>query len=182
MTDGSLWTGTIFRLDPDLSLHRVKEPVSIPNGISWTLDNKSIYLTDSPTGKIIKYPYDVKTGAVDLSSGEDFFECPYEGGVPDGHCQDAEGCFWIACFGTSKVVRVNTQGQVIAVIELPTRCVTCPGIAGQDLYITSAEEEDPDKHPESVRYQGALFKVHIGVDAAPVNKFKVDQASKQVSK
>lgn len=163
----------VHRLDPDLSIHRVIQPVSIPNGTSWTLDNKYIYFTDSPSGQIKKYPYNIEDGSIDLAAGKPFFTCPIEGGVPDGHAQDVEGCFWISLFGTGKVVRVNTSGEVIAEIELPTRCPTCPGICGEDLYITSAEEEDPDNHPESVKYQGAVFKVHIGVKGAPLNKFKM---------
>lgn len=165
--------GVVFRLDSDLSLHRILEPVTIPNGMSWTFDNKTMYLTDSPTTEIRGYPYDASTGKIDFPAGETFFKCPIEGGVPDGHCQDAEGCFWIAMHGTWKVVRVNPQGEIIAEIELPTRCVTCPGICGEDLYITSAEDEEPEKYPESTKLQGATFKVHIGVKGSPLNKFKM---------
>lgn len=149
------------------------EKVTIPNGKSWALDNKTIYMTDSPTGAIYTYPYNNQTGEIDHSVKKEFFKCPIEGGVPDGHCQDAEGCFWIALFGTSKVVRVDTAGQVIAEIDLPTRCVSCPGICGEDLFITSAEEEEPERYPESVRFQGAVFKVSIGVKGAPLNEFKM---------
>ena len=154
-------------------MHNIKEPVTIPNGISWTFDNKTVYLTDSPTGRIDAYPYDPESGDIDLSARRPFFECPIEGGVPDGHCQDADGHFWIALFGTSKVVRVTPEGEIVAEIELPTRCVTCPAICNEDLYITSAEEEEPDKFPESTKLQGAVFKVHIGVTAAPINEFKM---------
>ncbi|KAI4849410.1 hypothetical protein E4T44_03367 [Aureobasidium sp. EXF-8845] len=165
--------GILFRLDQDLSLHRVKEPVTIPNGMSWTLDNKTMYITDSPTGKIDAYDYNLETGKIDFAAGRPFFKCPFEGGVPDGHAQDAEGYFWVAFFGTSKVLRVSPAGEVSVEIELPTRCVTCPAICGEDLYITTAEEEDPDKYPESAKLQGATFKVPIGVTAAPINEFKM---------
>ncbi|KAL1305220.1 hypothetical protein AAFC00_002138 [Neodothiora populina] len=165
--------GVLFRLDSDLSLHRIIEPVTIPNGISWTPDGKSVYFTDSPTTEIKKYPYDAATGKIDVSAAKPFFKCPIEGGVPDGHCQDAEGCFWIAMHGTWKVVRLNPDGEIIAEIELPTRCVTCPGIAGQDLYITTAADEEPEKYPESTKLQGATFKVPIGVSGCPLNKFRM---------
>jgi len=164
----------LFRLDPDLKLHRIIDPVEIPNGTSWTLDDKSIYFTDSPSGEIRKYPYDTSTGAIDINNSKPFFKTPYEGSVPDGHAQDAEGCFWISLFGGWKVVRVSTAGEIIAEIDLPTRCPTCPGICGEDLYITSAEEEDPDTYPDSVKYNGAVFKVHIGVKGAPLNKFRME--------
>lgn len=141
--------------------------------MTWTLDNKTMYMTDSPSQCITAHPYDPATAKLDTSSGRTFFKCPIEGGVPDGHCQDAEGFFWIAMHGTSKVVRVNPQGEIVAEIELPTRCVTCPGICGEDLYITSAEEEEPEKYPDSKKLQGATFKVHIGVKGCPLNKFKM---------
>ncbi|KAF2148736.1 putative anterior fat body protein [Myriangium duriaei CBS 260.36] len=168
--------GTLFRLDPDLTLHTIKKNVSIPNGISWSLDDKFVYITESTDNAITKYPYNLDTGAIDWDAGKIFFQCPYEGGAPDGHARDAEGCFWICCFGTGKVVRVNEAGKIIAEVEVPTRCVTCPGICGEDLYITSAEEEEPDKHPQSVKLQGGVFKVHIGVKGAPLNEFVLDKA------
>lgn len=52
--------------------------------MSWTLDDRTMYFTDSPSGKIVAYPYDAATGNVDCANGKDFFTCPYEGGVPDG--------------------------------------------------------------------------------------------------
>lgn len=74
----------LFRLDPDLSLHRVKEGILIPNGLTWSADNKTMYFTDSPSGKIVAYPYNLETGETEWSEGKTFFTCPYEGGVPDG--------------------------------------------------------------------------------------------------
>lgn len=151
--------GVLFRLDPDLNLHRVKESVTIPNGISWTLDSKTMYFTDSPSGKIMSYPYDLATGAISFSEGKVFFTCPVEGGVPDGHCQDEDGFIWVACHGTGKVFRLDQNGTIVAEIRLPTRCVTCPAFCGTELFITSAAEEEPEKYPWSMRYQGALFKI-----------------------
>ena len=168
--------GVLFRLDPDLSLHRVHEPVTMPNGTSWSLDNKWMYFTDSPSGTITKSPYDPATGKADFSKSEVFFKCPYEGGVPDGHAQDEEGCFWIAIFGAGRVVRVSPEGQIVAEVEVPTRCVTCPGFAGTDLFITTASEKDPEKYPESKEYGGAIFCVNVGVRGCPINRFKMDVA------
>lgn len=164
--------GVVFRLDEDLSIHRIKENVTIPNGMSWALDNRTIYITDSPSGEITQYPYDSESGKISFDQGKTFFTCPIEGGVPDGHCQDEEGHFWVALFGTGKVVRVSPQGEVVAEVEVPTRCVTCPEICGTDLFITSAAEEDPEQYPWSTKYQGALFKVDVGVRGSPRNKFR----------
>lgn len=105
------------------------------------------------------YPYDESTGKVSFSEGKVFFTCPIEGGVPDGHCQDEEGFLWVACHGTGKVFRLDRDGNIVAEIELPTRCVTCPAFAGTELFITSAAEQEPEKYEWSKKYGGALFKI-----------------------
>ena len=42
--------GVLFRLDPDMTLHRMIEKVSIPNGICFSPNEKIMYFIDSPTG------------------------------------------------------------------------------------------------------------------------------------
>ena len=163
--------GILFRLDDDLSLHRVLEGITIPNGTSWTKDNKTMYFTDSVTRSIMAYPYNAETGEASFSEGKVFYKV--ESGVPDGHCQDEEGCLWVANHGTGKVFRVNPQGETVAEIQLPTRCVTCPAFCGTDLFITTMREVEPKKYPESTKLQGALFKVNVDVRGKPLNKFKM---------
>jgi len=167
--------GVLFRLDPDLSLHRMKTGLTIPNGISWSLDNTTMYLTDSPSGEITSYPYDLASGIADWSAGRTFFKCPYAGAVPDGHAQDIEGHLWVALFGAGRVVRVNPQGAIVAEITLPTRCVTCPAFCGTELVITSAQEEEPQKFPESKGLQGAVFKIDVGIEGRPLTKFRLEK-------
>jgi len=166
--------GIVFRLDPDLSIHRVIQPVTIPNGMSWSPDNKTIYVTDSPSGKIMAYPYNLETGDISLNEGKVFFSSPFEGAVPDGHARDEHHNFWIAFFGSSKVLQVSPEGEVLTEVTVPARCVTCPTICGTDLFVTSAQEQDPEKYPESAKNQGSVFKVDIGVKGRSVNKFRLD--------
>ena len=161
--------GVLFRLDGDLTLHRVLENIIVPNGTSWSLDSKTMYFTDSPTQSIMAYPYNAETGEASYTEGKVFFQV--ETGVPDGHCQDEEGCLWVANHGNWKVVRVNPQGQVIAEVQLPTRCVTCPVFCGTELFVTTMKEMEPDKYPESTKLEGALFKIDVGVRGRPMNKF-----------
>ena len=132
-----------------------------------------MYFTDSPSGTIKAYPFNPETGDVCFSEGKTFFAV--EGGVPDGHCQDEEGNLWVAGHGTGKVFRVSPEGEIIAVVELPTRCVTCPAFCGTELFITSMTEQEPEKYPWSVKYQGALFRIDVGVWGKPLNKFKMAQ-------
>ncbi|KAF2088985.1 hypothetical protein K490DRAFT_38430, partial [Saccharata proteae CBS 121410] len=161
--------GTLFRLDPDGTLHRMMEGVHIPNGMSWTADDKHMYFTDSPSKNIYKFDFDVKTG--NISNKRVFYHVPEEHGVPDGHVLDEQGYMWAAIHGAGKVIRLSPEGKVVAEIIVPTRCPTCPAFAGEDLIITSSEEEMPDKFPNQ-KYQGRVFKVHVGVKGMKPNRFR----------
>ena len=161
--------GVLFRLDPDLKLHRVIEKVTIPNGIGWTKDDKIMYFIDTPTMNIFKFDYDISTG--DISNKRVFFH--YDGaGGPDGFVLDSEGYLWVAICGGGKVLRISPDGKIVGEISLPTRMISCPAFAGEELFLTSAEEEDPNQYPESVKYAGSIFKVNVGVSGAQLHEYK----------
>ncbi|KAJ9644043.1 rRNA-processing protein cgr1 [Coniosporium tulheliwenetii] len=162
--------GVLFRLDSDMTLHRMVEGLSTPNGITWSPDDKTMYFADGPTKNIFAFDYDAATG--NISNKRVFFRVEDEGAVPDGHCIDEEGYMWTAVFGAGKVVRISPEGKAVAEIKLPTRSISCPAFAGEDLFITSAEEEEPDKYPESAKLQGSLFKCSVGIKGRKLYRFK----------
>ncbi len=163
--------GVLFRLDPDLTLHRMIEGVSIPNGIGWSADDARMFFIDSPTRNIYVFVFDLESGS--LSNGEVFFHYGDDDeGVPDGFAMDVEGNLWTAICGGGKVLKISPEGKVVGVIEMPTRMISCPGFAGEELFITSAEEEKPDKYPDSVEYGGSLFRVNVGIIGMPSHRFK----------
>ena len=162
--------GTIFRLNNDLSLEKMAEGISIPNGITWSKDNKHLYLADSPSRNIYVYDFDKITG--NISNRRIFFHVEDERGEPDGEALDADGNLWTAIYGTGMVLKISPDGQVLASIKIPTRCITCPVFVDEWLYVTSAAEEDPERYPESVKFQGGLFRCKVGVRGYKINHFK----------
>ncbi|KAJ5949104.1 hypothetical protein N7454_000688 [Penicillium verhagenii] len=164
--------GILFRLDPDLSLHRMLAPVTIPNGIGWNHADDTMYLTDSPTGKIFAFDFDAATGAISNRRVHYDLGEPLE---PDGFAMDVEGCIWSAIYGGGKVIRISPTGQLIGQIDLPTRNPTCPAFVGTELFITSAKDtRDDERLPQSVRYGGRLFRVDVGVRGKPKNEFRFE--------
>lgn len=164
--------GVLFRLDSDLKLHRIIQGVTVPNGIGWSIDNQTMYFIDSPTKKILQMQYNSVTGQ--LSDQRIFFRWKEEGD-PDGLAVDVQGCLWVAIFGGWKVIRLSSEGdegKIIGEITLPTRLISCPAFVGEELFITSAAEEEPEKYPQSVKYAGDLFQLHVGVAGLPVHKFR----------
>ncbi|KAL8730673.1 MAG: hypothetical protein Q9181_004581 [Wetmoreana brouardii] len=163
--------GVLFRLDPDLSLHRMMEKVTIPNGMGWSGDDKKMFFVDTPTRNIFVFDFDLASGSI--SNKQVFFHYPDDQeGAPDGFAMDSFGNLWTAICGGGKVLKISPEGKVVGEICLPTRMISCPGFAGEELFITSAEEEEPEKYPGSVEYGGSLFKVHVGASGKPLHRFK----------
>lgn len=161
--------GVLFRLDPDLSLHRMIENTAISNGLGWSLDNKIMYIVDTPTRHIFAHDFDAETGAI--SNRRVFFTSSEEAGLPDGFAMDEEGHLWVALYFGGKVIRVSPAGEIVGEISVPAKCPTCAEFVGTDLYITSADEKGDD--PE---HGGRLYKVNVGVRGLPKNKFKLAAA------
>jgi sugar lactone lactonase YvrE len=129
-----------------------------------------MYFTHSPTREVFAYTYDPSTGA--MSDKRVFYK--HEGsGEPDGHRVDVEGNVWHAVHGESMVLRINPAGEVTGRIRLPTRGVTCVQFVGEELFITTAEDEIGSSESESVKLGGAVFRVHVGVRGVDLFKFKM---------
>ena len=71
------------------------------------------------------------------------------------------------------MLKVSPDAVVVGEISLPNaRMITCPAFVEEDLFITSAAEEEPERYPDSVRLGGSLFKVHVGVKGMKAHRFR----------
>ncbi|KAH8651193.1 regucalcin like protein [Xylariales sp. PMI_506] len=183
MTDSSIVgeeraEGILFRLDPDLSLHRILDGVTSPNGTGWNAADTIMYWTDS-TGprSIYAFDFDAPSGA--LTNRREFWNAKtagYADGVnPDGLIVDAEDCVWTALWRGFKVVRLNPDGQAIGEVCLPTSYVTCPVFVGTELVITTAR--DPTVEEEGIKRGGDVYRVDVGVRGAPRFEFTLPDAA-----
>ena len=89
------------------------------------------------------------------------------------YVQDVEGHIWHACFSGSKVIRISPEGKVVGEVLLPTRCITSVAFVGTEIYITSAEEPEPEKYPHSAKFGGNVFRIDVGVEGLPKHKAKL---------
>lgn len=167
-----LTQGSLYRLDPDFSVHKMLGDVGIANGIVWSLDNTTMYYIDSAANTVRAFDYDLATGVI----GNGRVVIRTDGmGLPDGMAIDAEGMLWVAHFGGSCVRRWNPHtGQVIGTIQLPASQITACAFGGPDLarlYITSAaiglDEQALAREPHA----GGLFVADPGVKGVPTFKF-----------
>ena len=117
---GRLWSGTfstlfhrgagsLYRIDPDLSLTRAVSNVRVSNGIGWNGDETRMYFVDTLSGGIDVFDYDIDTGAV--SNRSQFVTIAREEGLPDGLAVDEEGCVWVALFYGGEVRAIQPSGS-----------------------------------------------------------------------
>lgn len=81
--------GSLYRYDSDGSLHLMETKLAISNGLGWSPDQKTFYLTDSPTQKMYAYNFDAVTGKI--SDRRIFVDLTGESFYPDGMTVDIEG-------------------------------------------------------------------------------------------
>ena len=156
-------TGSLYRIDTDLSIHKVLSKQHIPNGLVWNVTGDILYYVDSGRGVIEAYAYDKQTGAILFDKVA--VHVPAEMGVPDGMTIDSRGYLWVAHWGGFCVgVWDPSTGNLIERVEVPAPHVTsCTFGDSGKLYITTARSglspEMLDKYPMS----GALFTVQTSV-------------------
>lgn len=165
---GRFWVGSIseeeepiaklYRYDPDGSLHVMETGLTNSNGLGWSPDRRSFYLTDTPTQKIYVYDYDLQTGAIHNRrvhinlAGESFF--------PDGLAIDAEGYIWSAMWNGWCVIRFDPDGKEVLRVPVPVPCPTCCAFGGADLtdlYITTASVGLSQPEIQKAFYSGDVF-------------------------
>ena len=158
--------GSVYRLDPDRSVHVVVTGVTVSNGLDWAPDGSRAYYNDTPTQQVDVWDYDPGQG---LTARRRFVAVP--DAHPDGLTVDAEGGVWTALFGSGEVRRYAPDGTLDLVVEVPARQVTACAFGDADLdrlYVTTSRENlEPGDDPLA----GSVFAVDVGVRGLPVREF-----------
>lgn len=165
--------GTLWRLEPDHTAHRVLSGVTVPNGLCFSPDDRTMYFTDSPTRRIMAYDFDLATGTP--SNPRLFVKVPDEAGWPDGAIVDAEGGVWSCEWDGARVVRYAPDGTVDRVVAMPVPRPTCAAFGGSDLailYITSASDRLSEAERARWPLSGNLFALHAGVRGLPDPRYR----------
>lgn len=168
---GRFWAGTmgnkdaaLYRLDTDLSVHRMETGISTSNGIGWSPDNKTMYYTDSSPRQIYAYDFDAATGAIE--NRRIFVQLPETDGVPDGLTVDADGFIWSAVWDGWRIVRYDPDGKVEREIKMPVQRPTSCMFGGanlDELYFTSSRAGFSEQELQSQPLAGGLFRLKTSV-------------------
>jgi xylono-1,5-lactonase len=170
--DGKENRGNLYSLDSNHQLRHLEHALFIPNGMGWSLDGNTFFLTDTNANLIYAYDYDVGSGSI--SNKRKFIEfSPHE--FPDGFAMDSEGGFWIAMWGGGALHRYDRGGRKMAAFDLPVQYPTSCCFGGKDmstLFITSSRLMLSQDEREEHTIAGKMLRLDTDVAGLPQRRFK----------
>lgn len=184
---GRFWAGTML-LDmaagaPVGALYRYSaqqaEPLKaqldgfiVPNGLAFSPDGTTMYLSDShpDVQKIWAFDYDTDTGTPhDRRLFVDMKEHP---GRPDGAAVDAEGCYWICGNDAGLIHRFTPEGKLDRSLAVPVKKPAMCAFGGPDLDTLFVTSIRPAGDVSDQPLAGGVFALRPGVKGLAEPFFK----------
>ena len=166
--------GKLYSYSPDGTLAILDEGIVCSNGPCFSPDGKTLYFTDTWSGEIWAYDYDLTTGAASNRRTFAHVDTSF-GGAADGATVDAEGYVWVALVYGGKIIRHAPDGSVDRTIDFPVLKVTSVmfgGLGLDTLYVTSMAKPPLPRFPGDSQLRGSLFAVRgLGVNGIPEPRF-----------
>jgi sugar lactone lactonase YvrE len=158
--------GTLYQLRGG-ELHALVKNLIVPNGLAFSPDGRTMYLSDShPTVQAI-WAFDYDTGTGTPSNRRLFVDMNPHPGRPDGAAVDEDGCYWICGNDAGLVHRFTPQGRLDRSLAVPVKkpAMCAFGGAGMDtLFVTSIR---PGGDVSDQPLAGGLFALRPGVRGLP---------------
>jgi L-arabinonolactonase len=169
-------TASLYRLDPDLSIHKLEDSIIVSNGPCWSPDDKTFYFADSWSMEISAYDWDAKSGTPSRKrTFAAFDKSRRENGVPDGATVDSEGYVWSAAVFSGELRRFAPNGKLERAVSLPVKNVTSLIFGGPNLdiiYFTSIGQIHLPGLPNDGPSGGSLFAIYgLGIKGVPEPRF-----------
>ena len=156
---GRLWAGTMVRdmglgktsggiycLDSQGLRGPVLEGYITPNGMAFSPDGTTAYLSDSHPSvqKIWQHSFDGATGS--WGPQTEWVDMKPLPGRPDGAAVDSEGCYWICGNDAGQVHRFSPAGALLQSIAVPVSKPAMCAFGGPELrhlFVTSIQPATP---------------------------------------
>ena len=158
------YTGMLYRIEADGSFAVTRRRVGVPNALAFDPERDRMYFADSLAGVVLRYDYDLETGAArNETVFADFANLP---GRPDGACVDTDGCYWVAAVHGGAVLRFTPDGKLDRRIDMPVGKPTMTAFGGTDLgtlFVTSIGGGGSHPLQAEEPHAGDLFALDPGV-------------------
>jgi len=152
-------SGYLYRLDPDGVWHIIDSGFTLVNGLAFSGDRKTLYVTDSRTGIIYVYQLDPVSGQI--NDRRVFVTISPDLGKPDGLTIDHEGFLLSVLFDGAAIARISPAADIVQMIKLPVpRPTSCAfDDSHRQLFVTSARLGLSREQLEQAPASGSLLKI-----------------------
>ncbi|NBA95479.1 SMP-30/gluconolactonase/LRE family protein [Pseudomonas sp. R5(2019)] len=149
------------------------EGLIVPNGLAFSPDGKTMYLSDSHPNvqKIWAFDYDTDSGTphdrrllVDMNE---------HAGRPDGAAVDAEGCYWICGNDAGLIHRFTPEGKLDRSLSVPVKKPAMCAFGGANLDTLFVTSIRPAGDISDQPLAGGVFALHPGIKGLPEPEFKL---------
>lgn len=182
---GRLWAGTmardmsaamrvgaLYRFGDGRSLTRMLGGMIVPNGLAFSPDGRTMYLSDSHVSvqTIWRFDYDAETATP--SRRRLFVDMKLLPGRPDGAAVDADGCYWSCANDAGLVHRFTPDGRLDRSLALPVKKPAMCAFGGSDLatlFVTSIRPANVDLADQPLA--GGVFALRPGVRGIEETRF-----------
>lgn len=120
-------------------LRREPDFAELHNGMAWTEDGSTMFVTHGEDSAIFQYSVDDDQRISDPR----VFAIVTDGGAPDGAALDSDGGYWCAVYGAGKLRRYRSDGSVDRDVALPISQPTMCAFGGErldTLFISTARQ------------------------------------------
>ena len=139
----------------------------VPNGLGFSPDGKTMYLSDSHPDVQLIWAFDYDTASGTPSNRRVFVDMNHYSGRPDGAAVDADGCYWICANDAGLIHRFTPDGRLDYSLAVPVKKPTMCAFGGSrmdTLFVASIRPGD-DHDPQSLA--GGVFALNTGVKGMP---------------
>jgi sugar lactone lactonase YvrE len=164
--------GCLYRVDQDGTVAMIETGLVLPNGMAFSPDGGTLYVTEMWVRLITAYDFDARSGA--LSRRRVLVTVPESEGYPDGLVVDEEGCLWSGHWQGFRITRYDPDGRKMRHADVPVPTATCMAFGGPDLdrlYITTAKKGLTAEQLTAYPSAGDLFMVRPGVRGRAEHEF-----------
>ena len=159
--------GRLFRLDPSGECTTMLEEIVVPNSLSWSIDDRTMYFAGPDLRSVFAFDFDLASGTMRGRRVFAEYEAP---ALPDGATVDAEGYLWCAAYEGWRITRYAPDGRIDRTVDLPVQCPTSLAFGGpglRTLFVTTARQRIAEDALAKQPLAGAVLALDVGVAGLP---------------
>ena len=156
--------GCVYSLEAGQGgLRLLLDDLIVPNGLAWSPDGRTMYLSDSHPSVQTIWAFDYDTDSGTPSNRRVFVDMNPLPGRPDGAAIDADGCYWICGNDAGLVHRFTPDGKLDRSLAVPVKKPAMCAFGGpklDTLFVTSIRPGGIDLSDQPLA--GGVFALRPG--------------------